>query len=236
MSLPRLFLESLESRIAPAVIYAGPVSAGSTANPVPAGSHNTDQYAGTSNGVSTLFALASTAAIQPGTGSLTGFTNDNYYIPLKSGDTLLIYTAGASGGFNSSIKLTGGAAEVFFTDYNHDGVPQANEISGISLSSGAKIALSTGLNVNGDIVDNLIAKTLSNPADAKAVMDAWGAWFGSLGAAVIDGGNPVGPSATVRSDCAALSRRSDSARSRSSFWGVTRLALRWRENLAQRTS
>jgi len=34
----------------------------------------------------------------------------------------------------------------------------------------------------------------------KEVMDAWGAWFGSLGAAVIDGGNPVGPSVTVQSD------------------------------------
>jgi hypothetical protein len=36
--------------------------------------------------------------------------------------------------------------------------------------------------------------------EMKAVMDAWGAWFGSLGAAVIDGGNPVGASSTVRSD------------------------------------
>lgn len=36
--------------------------------------------------------------------------------------------------------------------------------------------------------------------EIKAVMDAWGAWFGSLGAAVIDGGNPVGPSSTVKSD------------------------------------
>ena len=40
----------------------------------------------------------------------------------------------------------------------------------------------------------------ANPADVKAVMDAWGAWFGSLGAAVVDGGNPVGPSSTVKSD------------------------------------
>lgn len=38
------------------------------------------------------------------------------------------------------------------------------------------------------------------PEDVKAVMDAWGAWFGSLGAAVIDGGNPVGPSSTVGPD------------------------------------
>ena len=43
-------------------------------------------------------------------------------------------------------------------------------------------------------------KPPSNAAEAKTVMDAWGAWFGSLGAAVIDGGNPVGKSSTVRSD------------------------------------
>ena len=40
----------------------------------------------------------------------------------------------------------------------------------------------------------------SNATEAKKVMDAWGAWFGSLGAAVIDGGNPVGKSSTVKSD------------------------------------
>jgi hypothetical protein len=43
-------------------------------------------------------------------------------------------------------------------------------------------------------------KPPANPAEGKAVMDAWGAWFGSLGAAVLDGGNPVGPSSTVKSD------------------------------------
>jgi hypothetical protein len=40
----------------------------------------------------------------------------------------------------------------------------------------------------------------SDPAEAKKVMDAWGAWFGSMGSAVIDGGNPVGKSSTVKSD------------------------------------
>ena len=39
-----------------------------------------------------------------------------------------------------------------------------------------------------------------DPAERKAAMDAWGAWFGGLGAAVIDGGNPIGPSSTVRAD------------------------------------
>ena len=31
----------------------------------------------------------------------------------------------------------------------------------------------------------------------KQVMDAWGEWFASMGAAVVDGGNPVGKSTTV---------------------------------------
>ncbi len=43
-------------------------------------------------------------------------------------------------------------------------------------------------------------KPASDPSDHKAIMDAWGAWFGSLGAAVIDGGNPVGASSTVTSN------------------------------------
>ena len=40
----------------------------------------------------------------------------------------------------------------------------------------------------------------ANPEEIKKTMDAWGAWFGSIGAAVIDGGNPVGKSSTVKPD------------------------------------
>jgi hypothetical protein len=43
-------------------------------------------------------------------------------------------------------------------------------------------------------------KSPESEEDVKEVMDAWGAWFGSLGTAVIDGGNPVGPSITVQPD------------------------------------
>ena len=39
-----------------------------------------------------------------------------------------------------------------------------------------------------------------NEAEVASVMDAWGQWFGSMGAAVVDGGNPVGMSSTVNSD------------------------------------
>ena len=37
-------------------------------------------------------------------------------------------------------------------------------------------------------------------AEGEAVMAAWMGWFGNLGAAVVDGGAPFGPSATVGSD------------------------------------
>ena len=33
--------------------------------------------------------------------------------------------------------------------------------------------------------------------EVAAVLDAWGQWMGAMGAAVIDGGNPVGKSSTV---------------------------------------
>ena len=36
--------------------------------------------------------------------------------------------------------------------------------------------------------------------DVAAVLDAWGNWLGSMGAAVVDGGNPVGMNHTVSPD------------------------------------
>ena len=36
--------------------------------------------------------------------------------------------------------------------------------------------------------------------EVAQVMDDWGNWFGSIGAAVIDGGNPVGQSYTINGD------------------------------------
>ncbi len=37
-------------------------------------------------------------------------------------------------------------------------------------------------------------------ADQAAAMAAWGTWFGELGDAVIDAGNPTGQSKTIASD------------------------------------
>ena len=43
-------------------------------------------------------------------------------------------------------------------------------------------------------------KMSPTPQEAQEIMNAWGAWFGALGASVLDGGNPVGKSFTVRPD------------------------------------
>ena len=43
-------------------------------------------------------------------------------------------------------------------------------------------------------------QTPDTDEEVAKVMDAWGQWFGSMGSAVIDGGNPVGMSSTVNSD------------------------------------
>ena len=40
--------------------------------------------------------------------------------------------------------------------------------------------------------------------EVAKVMNAWGQWFGSMGSAVIDGGNPVGLSSTVQSSGAVV--------------------------------
>lgn len=35
----------------------------------------------------------------------------------------------------------------------------------------------------------------ATPAEQAAIMQAWGAWFTQLGSAVVDGGNPISPTA-----------------------------------------
>ena len=43
-------------------------------------------------------------------------------------------------------------------------------------------------------------KNPGTEAEVAEVLDAWGNWFGTMGAAVIDGGNPVGMSTTINGD------------------------------------
>lgn len=37
------------------------------------------------------------------------------------------------------------------------------------------------------------------PEEGAKVMEAWNAWMGGLGSALVDGGNPIGPARTIAS-------------------------------------
>lgn len=37
-------------------------------------------------------------------------------------------------------------------------------------------------------------------AEQQKVMEAWGGWFGAMGSAVVDGGNPVSATTTIAGD------------------------------------
>ena len=37
----------------------------------------------------------------------------------------------------------------------------------------------------------------ATPEAQQTAMEAWGVWFGSIGAGVVDSGNPFGPSASI---------------------------------------
>jgi hypothetical protein len=39
-----------------------------------------------------------------------------------------------------------------------------------------------------------------SPDEQAKVMDAWVSWFGTLGDAVVDGGNPIGAAKTIAAD------------------------------------
>jgi hypothetical protein len=55
-----------------------------------------------------------------------------------------------------------------------------------------------------DMSNYLLAYTggaqLSTPEEQAEAMAAWGAWFGALGGAVVDGGNPVGAAVSIAAD------------------------------------
>jgi hypothetical protein len=41
---------------------------------------------------------------------------------------------------------------------------------------------------------------MTTPEEQAATMAAWGGWFGTLGSAVVDGGNPVGAAVSLAAD------------------------------------
>jgi hypothetical protein len=137
--MPPNFVEVLESRIAPAVILAGPTAQG--------GQDYDD--AGTP-----FQAATGLDALTAGDPSLN-FDASHFYIDLKSGDTLRVYNSGSA--FSDFITVTGGRAYAVFFDKNGDFTPTVDELTGLVLSENAK--LSVNGTVDGDILATLNSKT-----------------------------------------------------------------------------
>lgn len=144
---PRL-VEALESRIAPAVILAGPEKVNVNGQDVAIGGMQYDS-------TSTSFKLASTLPIEAGDPTLN-FGSSHFYLDLKAGDILRIYnqSSGFSGDF---AKITKGRAYAIFFDKNGDFIPQAEELTGLVLSAGTKMTINGS--VDGDILATLNGKT-----------------------------------------------------------------------------
>ena len=141
---PASFLEVLEPRIAPAVINAGPISV----DGVPTGGVDYTS-------VGTPFRQASEADTGSSPAIFDPTDTSHFFIDLRAGDTLRIYNTSAA--FSDFAKVTAGRGFAFFHDSNSDGAPQANELTGLVLSAGAKVAVSG--DVGGSILATLDAKT-----------------------------------------------------------------------------
>lgn len=137
---PLLFLELLEARIAPAVINAGPTTFGG------------QEY----NSPGTSFKLASDAPVEAGDPAIFTPADTNHFVlDLKSGDTLRIFSE--SSAFTDFVKVTSGRAYAFFFDKNTNGIPDANELTGLVLSTGAAVEVRG--NVDGSVLATLNATT-----------------------------------------------------------------------------
>jgi len=144
---PASFLEALEPRIAPAIINAGPaLDDGVSTGGVGYISLGTPfQQAGE--------ALVSGPAIfDP---PVAPDRAEHFFIDLRAGDTLRIYNDSTA--FADFAKVTAGRVFAFFYDSDGDKAPQANELTGLVLSAGAKVSVSG--DVGGSILATLDAKT-----------------------------------------------------------------------------
>lgn len=172
------FLESLEPRIAPAVVInAGPANQGGigyTDSPF------VDTDASADPGVVALFN-------QPGS------DHNYYYLTLKSGDTLNLFNSTPGAGYDQFVKVTGGEVLVFFHDINNDGLVGADELTGLSLGAKAKVQVNGS--VDGDIVANYDAasKTINTTSLISETQTIAGlSVSGSVNGRVIAGGSITG--------------------------------------------
>ncbi|MEO6846015.1 MAG: hypothetical protein ABI443_01715 [Chthoniobacterales bacterium] len=184
------FLEILEPRIAPASIYnAGPSTIGST----PTG------FIGYTDIISaTPFVATNSGSADPGISALFAGAAWHYYITLKPADILNLYNPSGGSLFQQLLKSNASEVTAFFYDANHDGLVQANELSGLSL--GAKSSVIVGTSINGDVVSNWNATThmfsetsIIGDTQTIAAINV----SGSISGSIVAGGSIGGASNTI---------------------------------------
>lgn len=133
--LPSALLETLEPRIAPAVILVG-------------GDPTSSQYD------DAPFIKASLSP-DPSVQSLFNGSNDHYYLNLAARDVVKFYDN--ADGYKNFISVNASRVFAFFFDANSDLTVQKNELSGFALAQGTSLTVVGS--VNGDIVGNLDGTT-----------------------------------------------------------------------------
>lgn len=136
---PFLFLEPLESRIAPAKIFL--VGAPNTqGNDIDYNDSNTADDA----------VLINTGAGADDISIALGGDATTYYMKMAAGDSLRIYNS--SNAFDEVIKIKSGSALIFFQDNDADNEVDSGEITGISLAANSALEMRDG--IAGDVVTN----------------------------------------------------------------------------------
>lgn len=135
-----IYLEALEPRIAPAGVdlVIGPLTY----------DNNVSTGAATYTSDGTPF---QEAASNPQFADLS-FGPHHYYLDLKQGSVVDVKAKNQSQNTSDFINLSKGSAFAFFYDSNEDGIPTISELSGLSVSGGAVLAVRGS--VDGDVVAN----------------------------------------------------------------------------------
>ncbi len=156
-SIQALIVEPLEARIAPATISIGLKSDGRNTEynegggPRPVG-YNLLNFTDTSNSSDPISLSVDNAPVGAPNHGLTDPLFDNtYFLQLSAGD--IVERFGTTNGYKPFITITTGHVVAYFTDHNNDNEFDEGELTGLSLSSGAVVAVNG--TVHGDIATNL---------------------------------------------------------------------------------
>lgn len=163
------FLEPLEARIAPAVIFIGAGEFSETARDTEYREGFDDRPAGT-NLISFVDTSADqstdpiAAAVDTNAGPMDA--RNTFFLRLSAGDEVQAFAEGSN--YQRLIRVSAGQAIAFFTDLNGDNEYNEGELTGFSLGKNARVEVAGP--VAGDVVTNLDEGGTSSKADDRIDM------------------------------------------------------------------